>query len=372
MDSEQETGEGESIAENEPAGAPLGPGEKLRAARLEKGWDLAFIAAETRIATHHLEALEKEDFDHMASRAYAIGFARNYARAVGLDETEITDAVRAEMADESERRAAITGGMEPGDPAKLPSAGLAWFGAIAAIILAAGVYAFYTTYYASGPGLGSLLADGDEAAEGETETASTPQEEAISADGQVVFTALDDEIWVRFFVEDGDVLLEKTLMRGDTFEVPRNVPDVQLNTGRPQFLQITIDGQPVPKLADQQVTLVEPVSAAALIERFALNTAAPAPAETNTAPVASPNPTPSTAPAARPTQSAPTQPTPRPSPTQPAPSNTAEPEAEAPPQAAPAETETEPAQTAPAPAPQETSPPASEPTPEVEETPPTR
>ncbi|MEL7190083.1 MAG: RodZ domain-containing protein [Pseudomonadota bacterium] len=284
MGSEQETGDTDVAAQGEAVTGPAGPGERLRAARVAKGWDLGFIAAETRIPMHHLEALEDENFEALPARTYAIGFARNYARAVGLDETEITDAVRAELADESERRAAVVGGMEPGDPAKLPSAGLAWFGAFAAIILAAGVYAFYNTYYASGPGLGSLLASEEEEAEGEAQAAAE-QEDQINPNGQVVFTALDDEIWVRFFEEGGDVLLETTMMRGDTFEVPKNAQNVQLNTGRPQFLEITIDGETVPKLAEEQTVLVEPVSAAALIARFAPVEAEPTANTAGTAPV---------------------------------------------------------------------------------------
>ncbi|MEL7199767.1 MAG: RodZ domain-containing protein [Pseudomonadota bacterium] len=268
MDSDHDTGEGDLASQNATGGGPVGPGEQLRSARLAKGLELDFIAAETRIPVHHLEALENEDFEHMPARAYAIGFARNYARAVGLDENAITEAVRTEMAYDTDRRASVVGGMEPGDPAKLPSAGLAWFGAFAAILLATGVYAFYNTYYASGPGLGSLLAGEETEGEGESQAAADAPDNAISPDGQVVFTALDDEIWVRFFVEGGDILFETTMQRGDSYEVPRNVADVRLNTGRPQFLEITIDGQEVPKLAEEQVTLIEPVTAAALLARF--------------------------------------------------------------------------------------------------------
>ncbi len=366
MDSEHDKGEGDLAAESESANGSQGPGEKLRAARLEKGWDLAFIAAETRIPIHHLEALESEDFEHMASRAYAIGFARNYARAVGLDENEIVDGVRAEMADASERRAAVVGGMEPGDPAKLPSAGLAWFGAFAAIILAAGVYAFYNTYYASGPGLGSLLAGEEDAEEAEAQVASTEQSDTITADSQVVFTALDDEIWVRFFVEGGDILFETTMKRGDRYEVPKGVANVRLNTGRPQFLKITIDGQEVPKLSEEQVTLVEPVSAAALIERFSLNTAATEQVEVNAVPQTSANTATNTAPSALPTQSVATRPSPRPSPTQSAASSTAEPGPDTQSPSVPAATATGPAQLAPPPQPLEASSPATAPAPEVE------
>lgn len=267
MESQHETQGADEGTDAGSHAAPIGPGEKLRAARLAKGLDVSFISAETRIPQRHLEALEKEAFEDLPARTYAVGFARNYARSVGLDEAEIAEEVRDRMIDEVERRASVVGAMEPGDPAKLPSAGLAWFGAFAAILLAGGGYAFYNTYYASGPGLGSLLASEEEADQAEELAAAGAP--ALNADGQVVFTALDDEIWVRFFVEGGDILYEATMARGDIYEVPKTAGEVKLNTGRPQFLGITIDGKEVPKLSEEQVAMVEPVSAAALIARFA-------------------------------------------------------------------------------------------------------
>jgi cytoskeleton protein RodZ len=108
---------------------PAGPGATLRAAREARRLELAHIAAETRIPLRHLEAIEEGNFESLPSRTYAIGFARTYAKAVGLDPVAITDAVRAELADGSMRRTVPSPGMEPGDPARLPSAGLAWVAA---------------------------------------------------------------------------------------------------------------------------------------------------------------------------------------------------------------------------------------------------
>ena len=116
MDSENHTSAG-----NAPELPLHGPGATLRAAREALRLDLSQVAAETRIPLRHLEAIEDENFEGLPSRAYAIGFSRTFAKAVGLDPAVITDAVRAELADGSMRRSVPSGDMEPGDPARLPS-----------------------------------------------------------------------------------------------------------------------------------------------------------------------------------------------------------------------------------------------------------
>ena len=271
MNSEQDISTDELTVE--PVAAATGAGDRLRQAREKEGLELDHIAAETRIPIRHLEAIEDGAFDELPSRAYAIGFARNYARAVGLDEQEITDKVREELADGHARQSALAGGMEPGDPAKLPSAGLAWAGAAAAIILAVGVFAFYSTYFAAGAGPAPLIAEIEE----ETPALASADgvgEEVVSnarpldSSGQVVFTALEDGVWVRFYEDDGERLFEAQMASGDTFEVPGDAQSPLINTGRPDALAITINGQEVPKLADEPMTLGDtPISAAALLAR---------------------------------------------------------------------------------------------------------
>jgi cytoskeleton protein RodZ len=57
----------------------------LKRKRLDRGFDLADVARETRIPLRHLNALEAGDFAHLPASAYSIGFARTYARYLGLD-----------------------------------------------------------------------------------------------------------------------------------------------------------------------------------------------------------------------------------------------------------------------------------------------
>ncbi|UAB77943.1 DUF4115 domain-containing protein [Erythrobacter sp. SCSIO 43205] len=264
---------------SDESGAKTGAGERLRSAREARRMELEQVAAETRIPIRHLESIEASAFDALPSRTYAIGFARSYARVVGLDEKSIADAVREELAESGEHRRPVPGGMEPGDAAKLPSRGLAWFGAIAALLLIAGVLAFASRYFGAGVELPSLMADGDDAAEtvpeqmadaaGENSSAdAATTATAASAEGQVVFTATGEGAWVRFYEEGGERLYEGVMEDGDTYEVPLDAQDPRINTGRPNLFNITIGGVAVPPLATEMVPVSDaPVSAAALLAR---------------------------------------------------------------------------------------------------------
>ncbi len=267
MDSENETG-ADSASETPVAGA----GAQLRAAREALRLDLAHIAAETRIPVRHLEAIENGNFEGLPSRAYAIGFSRTFAKAVGLDAAVITDVVRGELADGSMRRALPSSGMEPGDPARLPSAGLAWAAAVAALVLAIGAFAFYNSYFGAGTGPDSLLTP---AAEAPPVAKPSPLPTRSVTAGEVVLTALEDGVWLRLYEEGGERLIERTLRQGETVLVPGEAADPRINTGRPDALAITIGGKAVAKLSDSPTTLSgAPVSAAALLARGA---AEPAP-----------------------------------------------------------------------------------------------
>lgn len=61
-----------------------GPGERLRAARLSMGFDLAKIASELHLTTPVVEALEADEFSDIGARVFVRGYLRNYARIVGM------------------------------------------------------------------------------------------------------------------------------------------------------------------------------------------------------------------------------------------------------------------------------------------------
>ena len=273
MDSENTSFDGTAEDLMQTSGA--GAGDRLRTARESRRMELSHISAETRIPVRHLEAIEAGSYDTLPSRTYAIGFARSYARTVGIDDKSIADAVRAELAEGGLHPSVMAGGMEPGDAAKLPSRGLAWFGAFAALILIAGVIAFATTYFGAGAQLPSLIADAQDSEGADNAEARAVAEEEIpaampSAEGQVVLTMSGDEAWVRFYEDGGERLFEGVMAEGDTYEVPLDADDPRINTGRPNLFSITIGGQTVAPLATEMVPVSDAqVSAAALLARRA-------------------------------------------------------------------------------------------------------
>ena len=266
---------------------PASVGQRLRAAREARGLSLAQVAAETRIPQRHLQTIETGDFTALPARTYAISFAKNYARMVGLDADEVAADVRGELnaLDPAPRSRPV--GFEPGDPARVPSRALVWFSIGAVIVLLAGLFAFYMTYLSPAAELPSLV-DEQEAAQAAAvaqrqREAATPAPAATG--GEVVFTALEPDIWVKFYDADGLQLMQKQMAMGERYPIPAEAEGPQLWTGRPDALSITVGGRPVPKLAEQQRIMKDvPVSAEALLARAA----PPAPA---TAPAATASPT---------------------------------------------------------------------------------
>ncbi len=241
-------------------------GARLRRAREQAGLGIAALAAQTRISQRQIEAIEASDFGALPGRTYAVGFSRSIARAVGLDETEVAAATRAELTQqqaENPRRPVQT--FEPGDPARVPSARLTWL-ALAGVALAVllGIM-FLPSLFSPAGSLPSIL-PADQPVNTAAGSALPPA--APTAAGPVVFTALQPGVWVKFYDAAGTQLLQKELAQGESYTVPAGQGEVLLRTARPDQLAITVSGQPVPKLSDVQQTMKDvPVSAAALLAR---------------------------------------------------------------------------------------------------------
>lgn len=246
-----------------------GAGEQLRRARERNGLDLDQVAAETRIPVRHLEVIERGDFHELPARTYAVGFSRTYAKMLGLDEKAIAEQVRAELSQYEKPGTDRGASFEPGDPAKVPSRGLAWAGGLAAIILLIGAAAFYSTYYGIGEGPGPIEAEPEPAlAEGSAAGSVDDAAGANGSPGNVVFTALEEGVWVKFYDANGKELLQKQMASGERFEIPSDAEGPQIWTGRPDAFAITIDGRSVPKLAEDDYIMRDvAISAEALLAR---------------------------------------------------------------------------------------------------------
>lgn len=273
---------------DEEVEAPLpgGVGAQLRAAREQRGLTLEQVAADTRIPQRHLVTIEEGRFADLPARTYAIGFSKSYAKLVQLDEDDVAEQVRAELeAQQGEGRHGHSG-FEPGDPARAPSGGLVWLSAAALVLLLVGFFFFMRTVFTPAAELPSLVeqeeAEQADAAAATQAAAQQQSENGVSphAEGPVVFTALEDGVWVKFYDGSGRQLMQKLMARGESYTVPADAVGPQIWTGRPDAFAITIGGRSVPKLADDDVVMRDiPVTAEALLAR-----AAPAPVPAATPP----------------------------------------------------------------------------------------
>lgn len=251
-----------------PGELPLdGAGQTLRRAREKAGLSLEQVAAETRIPRRHLEVIERGDFGALPARTYAIGFSRTYARAVDLDEGEIARQVREELGVQSANEVTRASSFEPGDPARVPSRGLAWFSAFAALLLIGGGFAYFKDYFFPGAGPGPLIRPQAQQTPAPAQAAAAPTP-AATATGPVVFTALQDDTWVKFYDANGEELMQKQMAEGESYTVPADAQGPQIWTGRPYAFAITVGGQSVPKLSEEDEIIRDvPISAEALLAR---------------------------------------------------------------------------------------------------------
>ncbi|MEZ5742358.1 MAG: DUF4115 domain-containing protein [Sphingomonadaceae bacterium] len=263
----------------EEAQLPLeSAGTQLRNARKAAGLSLEEVAARTKIGERQLEAIEADNFENLAGKTYAIGFSRTYARAVGLDDKKIADAVRTQLADAEPYQHTISvEPFEPGDPARVPPSRLAWIAGLAAIAVLVVLAFVWPGFLAPAGTMPDLL----KPKPAETQAApAKAQEDAVPTGGAVVFTALEPDIWVKFYDASGEQLMQKQMAEGESYTVPADAEGPQLWTGRADAFKITVGGKELPRLADVPTTVKDmPVTAEALIERIS----APKPASTATA-----------------------------------------------------------------------------------------
>ena len=276
----------EPIGADEPVIEPVGPGAQLRIAREAAGLSLDDIGAETRVPIRHLELIEAEAFDELPARTYAIGFSRSYAKAVGLDQNHIAELVRSELAASRRRDARLESNFEPGDPARVPSGKLGLFSLAAIVLLLAGLFVFYRTFFAPAGELPPLTQNAPTVAANPTiplGASPSPKILAVPA-GPVVFTALEDNIWVKFYEANGTQLMQKQMAKGEQYTVPVDASAPLLWTGRPDALAIAVGGKPVARLADEPGIMKDiAVTPAALAAREG-SAAVDAPVIVNTAP----------------------------------------------------------------------------------------
>ena len=216
-------------------------GQRLREAREAKGLSIEDIAATTRIPTRHLSSLETSEWDKLPAATYSVGFAKNYAGAVGLDRAEIADALRTEMG--GTRPVTIYPEVyETADPARTMPKGLV-FGALALLALVVIALTWMSSRSMKGDETAPVA---ENAPAPETNIAAPAPAPAPAASGPVVLMA-NEAVWIS--VKDGGAILKQgELAPGQSYEIPANAVAPLLTTGKPEALRISVgtaDAPPV-------------------------------------------------------------------------------------------------------------------------------
>jgi len=238
-------------------------GEDLREARLTLGASVEDMAEHLRINRRYIHALEEGRVRDLPGSAYAVGFVRSYASALGLDPDE---AVR--------RFRDVTGGAvsKSGElvfPEPVPSRGVP-AGALVAVgvVIAIGAYVAWYNWTGSGnrvvdsvpplpPRLEQAAQEGTRLREGGPPQAATVAQAQPSAppapvpaaapprdpnEPRIVIRARG-EAWIQVRdTRENRNLVDRVLRSGDTFAVP-NRDGFVLTTGKAENLEFLLDGE---------------------------------------------------------------------------------------------------------------------------------
>lgn len=246
---------------------PKTAGERLREARQSKGMSLAEVAERTRVPIRHLEGIENSDFSSLPSPTYAVGFAKAYARAVGVDEALIGREVRGHGA-VSAAPVAQYQPYQAADPKRLPPRGLAIGMAVAALLLVVALGVIYGTGLFQGGETAPTTDVTDARPAPAAPAAPVPTAAPSPASGQVVLTA-NDIVWLRVYTPD-KTLYQAEMKPGDRYEVPIDAVKPMINVGRPDKLTVTVNGSAVAPLGSGERAIKDvELTAAALLARAA-------------------------------------------------------------------------------------------------------
>jgi cytoskeleton protein RodZ len=267
-------------------------GADLRAARYRLGWELPEVAAGLRIRLPYLEALEDGRIGDLPGNAYALGFLRTYATALGLDPDELSRRFKAEAA-------LVTQKTKLAFPVPVPERGVP-AGAIVllGVVLAVGAYVGWyklsgegrlpaetvtpvparlaplaeqavppppaappaATASAAPPTAPAVMASATPQVSpssasaamppphtGPITTAATvtapaaPLPTAPSADGTRIVLRAKGDAWIQVRDKAGPVLLNRVLHAGDTWAVPVRA-NLLLTTGNAGGTELLVDG----------------------------------------------------------------------------------------------------------------------------------
>ena len=260
-------------------------GERLRAEREKQGLTLEDIATRTRIPTRHLESIEQSEWSRMPAATYAIGFAKSYGVALGMDRVEIGEALREEMGGQP-KVTAETQVFEPADPARVMPKWLV-IAAVLAALAVVGTLLFMRNRALSGDDQPVAAAAANDGVVASAPDAAAPAPVAPFAASGPVSIIANEPVWIQVYERGGATLKSGELRAGERYDVPADAKAPMLKTGKAEALRIAVGTADAPSIGPP-ATLVRDVSllGADLMRGGSATTAAGAP------PVVTPAPAP--------------------------------------------------------------------------------
>jgi len=207
-------------------------GEKLKAAREEKGYSADQVARDTNIARRFILAMEGEDFDVFPGDTYLIGFLRNYADYLGLDPERIINLYRnMKIQEQPIPMDELIRGKR-----KAPNQKLILFILVGLVVLAGAGFGLYS-YIQSAPGTEPAVAE-EAPAEGGAESSSA---DTYEMDQEIVARRFRSGQSIIIHMSEGKVPLS---IRDIGETVALTTPDglQEIGLGQSVSLDLTLDG----------------------------------------------------------------------------------------------------------------------------------
>ncbi|GAA4898131.1 helix-turn-helix domain-containing protein [Streptomyces coeruleoprunus] len=229
-------------------------GRALRQARIDAGLTVEEVSSSTRVRVPIVHAIEEDDFSRCGGDVYARGHVRTLARAVGLDPAVLVGQYDAEHG---------------GRPTPTPAAPLFeaerirperrrpnWTAAMVAAIVAVIGFVGFTLFSRDDGGSGSKhVAEAAPSPKPSLSAKPKPtvappvaSESAIAAVPQdkvtVKLTAIDDKSWISAKAQDGKLLFDGLLLKGDskTFQDDERLDLILGNAGA---IELFVNGKKV-------------------------------------------------------------------------------------------------------------------------------
>lgn len=249
---QDETGTTDTPSEAGASGTNTSVGARLRSAREAQGRSLADISAATKVPVRMLEAIERMDLAALPHGPYATGFARSYARAVGLNAEATANDMRQALHADSIGLVSALSQYEPADPARVPPSRVVWISLAIVALVAAGYGVWRSDILSSGPAVPATTATaGDADAAAPKVSAPPPPLPAptvtIPADAPVLISASQQ---LYFVLEDanGRNQFDLTLNAGEYYTVKANQRGLFVRTATPEAMKLVVGGNPLPPI----------------------------------------------------------------------------------------------------------------------------